>query len=342
MKKTVVALGLFVLVLMLLPTALAEPVVKNWIRFSSETAFTLRVNSPGWTDHGGYIRPYYDTPGSDGAPWHGEKLTAGQPEPGSEYVLYLRGENIKYISLYEYQCFILEHTVEGDKTPIYCEGDIRSLLDYRDVSNTTMANGCFAYLFYNCTLLATAPELPATTLAANCYDGMFSGSNIAISDKQGDGYYLPWRIPSAGEVETLPDVWNTDMLKDTTGPFTGDPVANFTYYQKGGTPPVTPTPSAPSSNTPPRTGDGFPLMGACAMLVASALAGLLLGKRARRDEHFVAFCKTPKTPATLHGFRAFLVDKPLTSSYNRYVGKPCLFVVFPCGGHREGFQNENR
>jgi hypothetical protein len=30
-------------------------------------------------------------------------------------------------------------------------------------------------MFANCTLLATAPELPATTLKTSCYNGMFSG-----------------------------------------------------------------------------------------------------------------------------------------------------------------------
>ena len=30
-------------------------------------------------------------------------------------------------------------------------------------------------MFYNCSSLTTAPELPATTLAGNCYNGMFNG-----------------------------------------------------------------------------------------------------------------------------------------------------------------------
>ena len=38
---------------------------------------------------------------------------------------------------------------------------------------TTLAEGCYQYMFYNCTSLTTAPELPATTLTEECYYAMF-------------------------------------------------------------------------------------------------------------------------------------------------------------------------
>ena len=40
---------------------------------------------------------------------------------------------------------------------------------------TTLAGFCYASMFYNCTSLTTAPELPATTLTTNCYEFMFYG-----------------------------------------------------------------------------------------------------------------------------------------------------------------------
>ena len=40
---------------------------------------------------------------------------------------------------------------------------------------TTLANGCYQYMFYGCTSLTIAPELPATTLANYCYASMFQG-----------------------------------------------------------------------------------------------------------------------------------------------------------------------
>ena len=38
---------------------------------------------------------------------------------------------------------------------------------------TTLAKGCYMYMFWDCASLTTAPELPATTLAEYCYGDMF-------------------------------------------------------------------------------------------------------------------------------------------------------------------------
>ena len=40
---------------------------------------------------------------------------------------------------------------------------------------TTLVEVCYDYMFQGCTSLTTAPELPATTLAVQCYNSMFSG-----------------------------------------------------------------------------------------------------------------------------------------------------------------------
>ena len=40
---------------------------------------------------------------------------------------------------------------------------------------TTLASGCYRYMFYGCTSLTTAPTLPATKLYDNCYEHMFYG-----------------------------------------------------------------------------------------------------------------------------------------------------------------------
>ena len=40
---------------------------------------------------------------------------------------------------------------------------------------TTLANYCYRYMFRDCTSLTTAPELPATTLTILCYEYMFRG-----------------------------------------------------------------------------------------------------------------------------------------------------------------------
>ena len=40
---------------------------------------------------------------------------------------------------------------------------------------TTLADSCYAQMFFECTSLTTAPSLPATTLTAQCYTAMFRG-----------------------------------------------------------------------------------------------------------------------------------------------------------------------
>jgi hypothetical protein len=49
-----------------------------------------------------------------------------------------------------------------------------NLITAPELSATTLAANCYDGMFYNCTSLTTAPELPATTLANGCYYYMFS------------------------------------------------------------------------------------------------------------------------------------------------------------------------
>lgn len=57
---------------------------------------------------------------------------------------------------------------------IAASGNVMSLVDL-DVETTTIPNWfCFTYLFYECSELTSAPELPATQLKAGCYQEMFS------------------------------------------------------------------------------------------------------------------------------------------------------------------------
>ena len=56
---------------------------------------------------------------------------------------------------------------------VACTGDIRTLVDWENYATASTAEARFCKLFYYCTALTTAPELPATTLASNCYSDMF-------------------------------------------------------------------------------------------------------------------------------------------------------------------------
>lgn len=87
--------------------------------------------------------------------------------------LRLRGKNpdgtATSSSLYSTIAFI------NDNVNVACTGDIRTLLDWEKYKTVDTQNARFCWLFKNCSVLTSAPELPATTLATICYYSMFSG-----------------------------------------------------------------------------------------------------------------------------------------------------------------------
>ena len=66
-------------------------------------------------------------------------------------------------------------TFTDETVNVACTGDIRTLLDWRSYNIVETNNARFCYLFNGCSVLTSAPELPATTLASECYQGMFYG-----------------------------------------------------------------------------------------------------------------------------------------------------------------------
>jgi hypothetical protein len=60
---------------------------------------------------------------------------------------------------------------------IAASGNIQSMLNY----STSCIPYCYYNMFYNCTSLTSAPELPATTLATECYQFMFQGCSLTTA-----------------------------------------------------------------------------------------------------------------------------------------------------------------
>ena len=58
---------------------------------------------------------------------------------------------------------------------IAASGNVMSLIDKSCQVTAIPTEGCFRRLFYSCSALTTAPELPATTLSSDCYTQMFCG-----------------------------------------------------------------------------------------------------------------------------------------------------------------------
>ena len=89
---------------------------------------------------------------------------------GTNGDLRLRGTNTKGTASAWY---VFSNITFTKNVNVACTGDIRTLLDWRNYSTVNTQNARFCYLFSDCTVLTSAPELPAKELADNCYLGMF-------------------------------------------------------------------------------------------------------------------------------------------------------------------------
>lgn len=133
-----------------------------FLAFESAASFTLatRNAAKNWD---GVLEA---NTGSGWAEWDGTTtLTSGTID--HKYKILLRGTGNTKITGSTSKGF----TLTG--TGIYCNGDVRALLDYADQENATMAASCFAGLFYNNRTLVKAPALGAMVLSSRCYASMF-------------------------------------------------------------------------------------------------------------------------------------------------------------------------
>lgn len=98
---------------------------------------------------------------------HGQGLTITTPTLIAGDSVWFRG-NATLISksTSKYSRF----TTSSSDFKISASGSIMSLIG----DSETLTECAFYYLFNSCTSLTTAPELPATTLAGNCYNRMFT------------------------------------------------------------------------------------------------------------------------------------------------------------------------
>lgn len=66
-------------------------------------------------------------------------------------------------------------TFSDENVKVGCSGDIRTLIDYTAHENVATENCSFISLFKGCSVLTSAPELPAKALKESCYRQMFEG-----------------------------------------------------------------------------------------------------------------------------------------------------------------------
>jgi len=141
-----------------------SPPPTTYLTFQSASPFTLGVYN-GTKNWDGTL--HYSTDTITWTEWNG---TTTLNSVGNK--LYLRGTGNTVItgSSDTARRWVLTGTA------IECVGNIENLLDWETVAlggHPTMAERCYYGMFYSCTSLTAAPELPATTLAAYCYYNMF-------------------------------------------------------------------------------------------------------------------------------------------------------------------------
>ena len=129
------------------------------LTFTGEASeFTLSIGSGGTKEWDGTV--YYSTDHNTWTVWDGTAITSVGKK------LYLRGKNNTTF-----------YTSDGARLSLSaragCSGNIQTLLDYENPPTVIGSSNCYNSMFWKCTNLTTAPELPATTLAAACYARMF-------------------------------------------------------------------------------------------------------------------------------------------------------------------------
>lgn len=85
--------------------------------------------------------------------------------------LRLRGKNLKGTAKDSWNYATI--TFDKPDVKVTCTGDIRTLLDHESYKTVATDQARFCYMFENCKALTSAPDLPAETLAKDCYQSMF-------------------------------------------------------------------------------------------------------------------------------------------------------------------------
>lgn len=139
-----------------------------YLTFTAQGAQTFKMNTVNYT------LPNTLEYSVGGSAW--TQLTAGDEISFDEdHPLRLRGKSSTGTATSAEAYSWIEFGVYYYDTPVACTGDIRTLVDWENYENANTSNARFCALFNGCSDLTTAPALPATTLAEDCYTAMFRG-----------------------------------------------------------------------------------------------------------------------------------------------------------------------
>ena len=143
-----------------------------YVTFTAGAAQTFMMNEYDYE----ISRLEYSVGGNE---WEAVKAGTGVSFGGTDGDLRLRGKNTAGTAIGSHKNATITFTSD---VPVACTGDIRTLLDWSNYTTVNTANAMFNYLFENCSVLTSAPELPATILTECCYQGMFKGcTNLTVA-----------------------------------------------------------------------------------------------------------------------------------------------------------------
>ena len=139
---------------------------------SSDFSISVQDNIKHWDG-----TMYYSTDAITWAEWNG---TSAVNSSGGK--VYLRGSGNTYMVMVGSVPHYQWHLTDGKR--IRCIGNIENLLDWQTVAtgqHPEMSASCFYGMFYGCSSLVSAPDLPATTITDACYREMFCGCTSLIA-----------------------------------------------------------------------------------------------------------------------------------------------------------------
>lgn len=139
----------------------------RYLTFTSEGTTSISLST-----HSKTPVLYYSIDKTNWSIWDFSEITLTKDVP-----LYICGDNPNGIGSDEsHYC---NFVATGDKFSI--SGDIMSLINKDEALLEIPSKYCFYSLFYQCGLLSSAPELPATILTPYCYNRLFMGCSSLTS-----------------------------------------------------------------------------------------------------------------------------------------------------------------
>ncbi|MBR4740324.1 MAG: leucine-rich repeat protein, partial [Bacteroidales bacterium] len=149
----------------------------QYLTFSSRGTTTVSLTNVG--NNAPVL--YYSTDAQTWTQWDYSGLTFTADAP-----LYICGDNPQGFGTGN-----SSFRMSGDNVAV--SGDIMSLINKDQAVTVIPSASCFYGLFYQCSALVSAPELPATTLTEYCYYNMFYGcSNLIEAPELPATTLAPW------------------------------------------------------------------------------------------------------------------------------------------------------